>query len=71
MWSQFKKQLPLLEDINFNRLIITPNPVEIEMHGFCDASEKAYGACIYLRSTGTQGKHHISKKFVQNQRLLR
>ena len=60
MWLQFKEQLPLLGEINFNRLIIAPNSTEIEMHGFCDASEKAYGACIYLRSTDAQGIHNIS-----------
>ena len=60
MWLQFKEQLPFIGEVNFNRVIIAPNSTEIEMHGFCDASEKAYGACIYLRSTNAQGTHHIS-----------
>ena len=60
MWLSFKEQLPLLGELNFNRLIIAPDATEVQMHGFSDASEKAYGACIYLRSTDTQGEHHIS-----------
>ena len=60
MWLNFKEQLPLLGEIDFKRLIIAPGAIEVQMHGFSDASEKAYGACIYLRSTDALGKHHIS-----------
>ena len=36
--------------------------MKIQLHGFCDASEKAYGTCVYLRSTDgdVQGRHHVS-----------
>ncbi|XP_033228872.1 uncharacterized protein LOC117180482 [Belonocnema kinseyi] len=60
MWLKFKEQLPLLEEVNFRHLIIASNSIELQMHGFCEASEKTYGACIYLRSTDNQGKHHIA-----------
>lgn len=50
-WMQYYTQLPLLNNVIFHRRTIISNVVRIEMHGFCDASEKAYGACVYLRST--------------------
>ncbi|XP_051166617.1 uncharacterized protein LOC127284933 [Leptopilina boulardi] len=59
-WVELRNQLPLLEKLNFDRFMSISNPIEIQMHGFCDASEKAYGACIYLRSTDNSGNHHIS-----------
>lgn len=36
--------------IKIPRRIICLNPAGIELHGFCDASEQGYGACIYVRS---------------------
>ena len=44
-------QLPLLGNIRIERkVVINGTPTDIQLHGFCDASEKGYGACIYLRS---------------------
>ena len=59
-WFDYKEQLPLLNHIKFNRCIVVPNFTELQLHGFCDASEKAYGTCLYLRSTNEQGKHHCA-----------
>ena len=58
-WINYKEQLPLLNHIKFKRCISIQNPVTVQLHGFSDASEKAYGACIYLRSTDNEGKHHV------------
>ncbi|XP_074109256.1 uncharacterized protein LOC141534015 [Cotesia typhae] len=44
---------------SFPRTIVTPNTKQLQLHGFCDASEKAYGACIYLRVTDPQGKIQV------------
>lgn len=55
-WLEFKNQLPCISNIQFNRCLILPESVDIEMHGFCDASGKAYAACIYLRSIDKTGK---------------
>lgn len=48
-WKLFLDNLHEIATIKIPRLI-TADAEEFEMHTFCDASELAYGACIYIRS---------------------
>ena len=57
VWSKYKEQLPLLNNLRYHRCITSESSRKLQLHGFCDANEKAYGACIYLRSTNDQGNH--------------
>ncbi|CAK9816560.1 hypothetical protein ANTQUA_LOCUS9005 [Anthophora quadrimaculata] len=59
-WIAFQSQLPLIHNISFPRRVISGDHKHIQLHGFCDASEKAYGACIYIRTT-----HHDNSHFTQ------
>ncbi|XP_048261980.1 uncharacterized protein LOC125385143 [Bombus terrestris] len=54
-WSKYYSQLPLLNNVKFPRKAIIKTAAEIELHGFCDASERAYGACVYLRTIAPDG----------------
>ncbi|XP_062542421.1 uncharacterized protein LOC134210387 [Armigeres subalbatus] len=56
MWRKLIGQLPLLNEVRIDRYVIVPSAVSTELHCFSDASEKAYGCCIYLRSVDTAGK---------------
>ncbi|GBM69371.1 hypothetical protein AVEN_272189-1 [Araneus ventricosus] len=49
-WSSFIASLSYVKNIKIPRFVLRPNPKEIILHGFSDASEKAYGAVIYLQS---------------------
>ena len=42
-WITFKNQLDSLNEVSVPRITLCDNLVTIELHGFCDASEKAYG----------------------------
>ncbi|XP_071577729.1 uncharacterized protein [Temnothorax nylanderi] len=55
-WTTYVQELSTINDISIPRVIICKDPVRIELHGFSDASESAYGACIYLRSVDATGK---------------
>ena len=55
-WDKYYSQLPVLNNIRFQRKAIIKSATEIELHGFCDASEKAYGACVYLRTLNSNGR---------------
>ncbi|GFR10249.1 integrase catalytic domain-containing protein [Trichonephila clavata] len=46
----FQEQLPLLTKIKIPRCILIPQAIDVQVHGFCDSSEKAYCAAIYIRS---------------------
>jgi len=49
--------------ISIDRLVLAKRqPTEIQLHGFCDPSKKAYGACLYLRFVNQQGE--VTTKFL-------
>ncbi|XP_071576977.1 uncharacterized protein [Temnothorax nylanderi] len=49
-WMQFKLQLPNIKQLQIPRCVRgCADQQEIEIHGFCDASQRAYGACVYVR----------------------
>ncbi|XP_024872049.1 uncharacterized protein LOC112454731 [Temnothorax curvispinosus] len=54
-WNSYKERLEAMEEIKIPRQAVTREAVQIEMHGFCDASQSAYGACIYLCSIDAKG----------------
>jgi hypothetical protein len=55
-WQRLQQNLPNIQSIQIDRLVITKHKLkEIKLHGFSDASEEAYEACIYLRSVDVMG----------------
>ncbi|XP_075159708.1 uncharacterized protein LOC142232883 [Haematobia irritans] len=48
-WNQFVQDLSQLPHIKIPRYIYFSPQVQTQIHGFCDASQKAYCATIYLR----------------------
>lgn len=57
-WNQFYEELKRLKEVTVPRKAIPSSSDVIEVHGFCDASEEAFGACIYIRSQINCGKRY-------------
>lgn len=49
-WNRFANSLSALESIRIPRHVIANNFTRLELHIFTDASQTAYGTCIYVRS---------------------
>ncbi|XP_071051383.1 uncharacterized protein [Onthophagus taurus] len=55
-WSNFIKSIKMISKIAIPRPVIVAKVVSITLHGFSDASQVAYGACIYVCSSNDNGK---------------
>ncbi|KRZ70324.1 hypothetical protein T10_9555 [Trichinella papuae] len=62
-WSAWKRELGDLSLIRLPRALV-PVPLDqakrIELHAFCDASERAYGTVVYLRVETSFGSARVS-----------
>ena len=56
-WTHFHVQLPLLKKLTIPRFVLSNQPSDIQLHAFCDASEKAYCAVIYMRTVSDNNIH--------------
>ena len=61
-WSKWRQELPLLSDHYIPQCYYPEeaNIVSTQLHGFSDASEKAYSSVVYLRMEDSNGKVHTS-----------
>lgn len=50
-WNEFSINLNFLSKLHIPRKVLCDTPQTIEIHAFSDASQRAYGACVYMRST--------------------
>jgi hypothetical protein len=58
-WKKLYRQLPALNNISIQRLVKIKGAVTtIQIHGFSDASERAFGACVYISSGNANGILH-------------
>ena len=49
---KWREELPLLASIQLPRCYFREEPaLTVQLHGFCDSSESAYAAVIYVRAT--------------------
>lgn len=59
-WFNFYSQLDQIHSIRIPRHVILPDALTIQLHGFCDSSERAYGAALYIRSQSSIGTTQVS-----------
>lgn len=58
-WQTLQEALPEINHIKVPRRVIFSTAVAYELHGFGDASDVAYGACIYVRCLFSDGTANL------------
>jgi len=57
-WERFYQELKELSSMSIPRKCIPHRSLQVEIHGFCDASEEAYGSTMFVRSKDENGRWH-------------
>ncbi|KAI5637155.1 pao retrotransposon peptidase domain-containing protein [Phthorimaea operculella] len=55
-WATIIKNLPVLNEVRMPRCVTCDCHKKLDIHIFVDASERAYGSCVYVRSINDKGE---------------
>ncbi|GFU47083.1 integrase catalytic domain-containing protein [Trichonephila clavipes] len=55
-WINFYQKLAKVNNFKIPRCILLPSTIRIEIHGFSDASERAYAAVVYIKCFNESGQ---------------
>ncbi|GFV78265.1 DUF1758 domain-containing protein [Trichonephila clavipes] len=55
-WMNFYQKLAKVDNFKIPRCILLPATIRIEIHGFSDASERAYAAVVYIKCFNESGQ---------------
>ncbi|XP_018358512.1 PREDICTED: uncharacterized protein LOC108758196 [Trachymyrmex cornetzi] len=68
-WVTFKEQMAAVGEMNIPRCVKPKAGLSnLQLHGFCDASQRAYGACVYVR-TQLRADHYHSELLCSKSRV--
>lgn len=74
-WLNWERELANLHQVQMPRCYAPASgdspTTRWDLHVFCDASERAYGAVAYLRAQSGKGKGHVSFVFAKHRVALR
>ncbi|KAJ8364798.1 hypothetical protein SKAU_G00136290 [Synaphobranchus kaupii] len=61
-WKEWLKDLDLISNLKIKRCFKPPNyeVSRVQLHHFCDASERGYGTVSYLKLTSSSGVPHVA-----------
>nr|CAI5854889.1 unnamed protein product [Callosobruchus analis] len=59
-WLEFSSQMDSLNSLHIPRKVTCNDAVKFELHAFSDASEQAYGACVFIKSLNARGECSVN-----------